>query len=61
MQGMQLPARGIHIFGRPGVVEGEQLSAEPLGVAGLDFGFRSRPEEELDSLVTETFDHLYSV
>jgi len=60
-QGMQLPARSVHIFRRSGIVQREQLPAKPLSMAGLDFGSRSRPEEQLDSLVTKAFDHTYSV
>jgi hypothetical protein len=61
MQGMQLPSGRVHISCRPGIVQREQLFAKPFGMAGLDFGFRSRPEEQFDSLVTKAFDHLCSV
>jgi hypothetical protein len=61
MQGMQLPPRRVHVFCRAGVVERKQLLAKALGMAGLDFGFRPGPEEQLDSLVTKASDHSYSV
>ena len=61
MQRMQLPSRRFHVVGRPRVVEREQLSAKPFRMVSLDLGFRSRPEEQLNSLVTKAFDHTYSV
>lgn len=58
VKGMQLPAGGVHVRRRSGVVQREELLAQPLGRTRLDFGSRSRPEEPFDSLVTEAFDHL---
>jgi hypothetical protein len=61
MKGMQLPTGGVHVLRRLGVVQREELLAQPLGMAGVDFGSRSRPEKQCDSLMTEALDHLYSV
>jgi hypothetical protein len=61
VQRMQPPAGRVHVFRRAGVVQSEKLFAEPLDMARLNFGFRSRPEEKLDSFMAKAFDHLYSV
>jgi len=61
MQRMQLPAGRVHVFCRPRVIEREQLFAKTLGMAGLNLGFRSRPEKQFDSLMAKALDHLCSV
>ena len=61
VQGMQLPAGSIHVLRRPGIIQREELLTQPPCMTRLDFSFQSRPEEQFDSLVTEAFDHLYSV
>ena len=39
----------------------QKLFAQSLAMTRLDLRFRSRLEEQFDSLVTEAFDHSYSV
>jgi len=60
-EAMQLPARGVHVPGGSGVVQREELLAQPLSMARLDLCSRSRPEEQFVSLMTDALDHLYSV
>jgi hypothetical protein len=57
-QWMQPPAGCVHISCRLSIIQSEKLLSEPLGMDGLDFRFRARPEELFDSFMPEAPDHL---
>jgi hypothetical protein len=56
-QGMQPPAGRVHVLRGFGIVQRGQLQFQLVRMMGLDFRFRSRFEEPLDTLVPEAFDH----
>ncbi len=60
-QRMQPPAGGVHVSGGARIVQGEELLAQPLGMAGLNLGFRPCSKEQFDTFVTKAFNHSYSV
>ena len=61
LQRMESPSGSAHIFRGSSIVQSEKLLPQALAVAGLDFRLRASSEEQFDSLVTEAFDHPYSV
>ena len=60
-QGVQSPARRIHVLWRLRIIQRKKLLPQPLGMVRLDFRLRSSPEELLDTLVPEALYHPYSV
>lgn len=60
-QGVQSPARRVHILGRLRIIQRKKLLPQPLGMVRLDFRLGSSPEELLDTLVPEALYHPYSV
>ena len=61
VQGVQPPARRVHVLRGPGIVQRKKLLPEPLGMVRLDFCLGACPEELLDTLVPEALYHPYSV
>ena len=61
VQGMQPPARRVHVLRRLSIVQRKKLLPEPLGMVRLDLCLGACPEELLDTLVPEALYHLYSV
>ena len=60
-QGVQSPARRVHVLRRLRIIQRKKLLPQPLGMVRLDFRLRSSPEELLDTLVPEALYHPYSV
>lgn len=61
VQRMQSPTGRSHVGRSLGIVQGEKLLPESLGMFWLDARLRSRLEKALDALMPEGLDHSYSV
>ena len=61
MQGVQPPARRVHVLRGLSIVQRKKLLPEPFGMVRLDFCLGACPEELLDTLVPKALYHPYSV